>query len=854
VILSLFLDTSNGATPMPTVFFATDMIRFGSYALCCVLFIMETSRNIRHWMVTRLFWILSFISGCFKQTQLIREMTDSTLNVFDYSAYLYQVVFVCNLFLAVLGILGFCFAKYMEIFDDPDLFILKKKAKKDRIRIRPRDIALLIWYGWYLLIPGIIFACVQGYSVIEIAERASDVITASQEGKEAVDAVKIYFYIWIPVGFVCTIAQMICLGVGGEIILSKIRNRLFESLSKQDMGFFSDVGTGYLISRLTTDTDIMGLALTVQLSQLMPPLVELIVGIIKLFNATWRLSLLMNLLLLVTFVLTTVRSQLITQRYAAKYSDTKAISTRKATECIFGYSIVRTFGTDYSERKKYAKLVSATTKIGSIREFLEGIFEGLEQCLNNLIIAIGLFFGASLVLNKNIASGELSVFALVGITTIRAFLQVVRVAPEFYKASGSAARVLDLVYRKPRYDIDSGDEIPDDEFKGHIEFKNVTFAYDKYNEHGDLIKENVLTNYSLDIPAGTSCALVGASGSGKSTVLSLALRFYDVDDGEVLVDGRNIKSLKPRWLLGQMGVVSQMPTLFNGTIEENVKYSCLNPEDFANEEEFWRAVDLANAKAVIESHTEREKFIVGEQGGNLSGGQRQRISIARCIRKNPKLLVFDEVTSALDPESEAHVMVGLKNLMKGKTCLIVAHRLHTIIDCDKIVVMQKGRIIEQGRHQELMEKKGSYFELFSKQQVLSQMQHVEGIPSLVPDPGLQNNVEQLVTALQAHDCFNDLQIKELVQKLSKQTGLQQKEEKLLAISEEPQRNILTELVFGDGFADAEDENTSRWISDDSLSNKKKKKKGDLSNLSQPLLSMDTLQEMQNQPPPPENMQ
>lgn len=298
---------------------------------------------------------------------------------------------------------------------------------------------------------------------------------------------------------------------------------------------------------------------------------------------------------MVIFVVTTIRSRLITQRYSAFYSDSKAQATKKAAEVINGYATVRTFGKDNEELELYSHCVGNTEAVGQQRGALEGLFEGIEFFLNTGVIVLGLWYGCDAIIKETITEDELSAFIFVGIGTIRAFMNVFWVAPEFYKASGSAARIFEVINRKPRIDMDKGIEIPDDEFKGHIEFKNVTFSYANSSS-----KQNILTNYSLDIPAGTSIALVGSSGSGKSTILSLVLRFYDIQDGngEILIDGYDLRVIKPRWLLGQLGVVSQMPVLFEGSIEQNVKYSC-DAEEYVMEDGLLKQVFFAQTMSYL---------------------------------------------------------------------------------------------------------------------------------------------------------------------------------------------------------------------------------------------------------------
>ena len=270
------------------------------------------------------------------------------------------------------------------------------------------------------------------------------------------------------------------------------------------------------------------------------------------------------------------------------------------------------------------------------------------------------------------------------------------------KAVQSGARILKLTNHVPLIPFDEG--IVPEKFEGKIEFKNVTFRYPTR-------PVNVLNNVSFDIPAGQIAAFVGHSGSGKSTSVQLVERYYDANDGLVMLDGRDIREYDPRWLHRQIGIVSQEPTLFQLSIKENVMYGV----ESATDEEVESACEVANAKKFIEKLEKGYDTLVGEKGGQLSGGQRQRVAIARAVIKNPKILICDEATSALDSGSERKVQDALDKIMVGRTSLIVAHRLSTVRNAHIIYVFDTGVIVEQGTHDELVKKKGAYYQLVFRQ-------------------------------------------------------------------------------------------------------------------------------------------
>ena len=235
-----------------------------------------------------------------------------------------------------------------------------------------------------------------------------------------------------------------------------------------------------------------------------------------------------------------------------------------------------------------------------------------------------------------------------------------------------------------------------------IEFKNVSFKYED---------DYVLKDFSLKVPKGTSVALVGQSGSGKSTLANLVTRFYDVNEGSISLDGNNVKNLSKKSLLGLMGIVTQDSILFNDSVSENIK---LGKQD-ASAKEIRNAADIANAHEFIKELPKQYETNIGDGGNKLSGGQKQRLSIARAVLKNPPIMILDEATSALDTESEQLVQTALEKMMKNRTSLVIAHRLSTIQNADNIVVLRKGIIIEQGKHEELLAKKGEYFKLVTMQ-------------------------------------------------------------------------------------------------------------------------------------------
>jgi ABC-type multidrug transport system fused ATPase/permease subunit len=306
------------------------------------------------------------------------------------------------------------------------------------------------------------------------------------------------------------------------------------------------------------------------------------------------------------------------------------------------------------------------------------------------------------IIDGKITAGDM--FSVVGYSFMGAFgfLSITGTFEAEQKAIAAGARIIKLSEHVPKVPFEGGDIIED--FHGHIEFRAVSFKYPTRDVY-------VLQNVSFEVQPGTIVAVVGHSGSGKSTIVQLLERFYDIDEGQILLDGHEIQTLDPRWLHRKIGLVSQEPVLFEGTIRENI---CYGHHD-ATDEEVIAAAEVANAKKFIERMADGYDQMVGGKGNTLSVGQRQRIAIARAVITNPVILITDEATSALDAASEKKVQLALDKLMVNRTAVVVAHRLSTIRNAHQIHVFEDGEIKERGTHEELLKLNGVYFQLIQRQ-------------------------------------------------------------------------------------------------------------------------------------------
>lgn len=316
--------------------------------------------------------------------------------------------------------------------------------------------------------------------------------------------------------------------------------------------------------------------------------------------------------------------------------------------------------------------------------------------------------------------GGFQVFGYIMMAMMAVALGLLRVLPEFAKSNQSIRELLKVVNRVPALRVSGG--VQPEKIVGNITFKEVCFSYPTRPN------VQVLKHFNLEIKPGQSVALVGASGSGKSTIVGLIEKFYEQDSGEILLDGVDLREIDPRWLHRNIGIVTQEPTLFASTITENILYAVKFNGRTYTQEDVENAAKAANAHDFITALPDGYNTILGERGVSMSGGQKQRIAIARAMIQDPALLLLDEATSALDTQSESIVQDALNRLMKGRTTIVIAHRLSTVIDCDMICVMNKGELMEKGTHQELLKiENGYYYKLASKQMMFgnssSQMSH-----------------------------------------------------------------------------------------------------------------------------------
>ncbi|XP_050296701.1 mitochondrial potassium channel ATP-binding subunit [Anthonomus grandis grandis] len=491
----------------------------------------------------------------------------------------------------------------------------------------------------------------------------------------------------------------------GEKIAFKMKTDLFASILKQDIAFFDAQRTGEIVTRLTADIQDFKSSFKQTISGGLRAATQIIGCTVSLFIISPYMTLISLLCIPSVIGIGTVFGSIlrVTSRKAqAQVEKTTAV----ADEAISNIRTVRAFAMEEQERSMFVKEAEKAMNLNETLGFGIGVFQAGTNLFLNGTVLMTLYMGGYLLSTNQLSAGEVMSFLMASQTIQRSLAQVSLLFGSVIKGLAAGGRVFEYINMEPTMRLTGGKILPSHLLKGNIEFRNVTFAYPTRKQ------QVILENFNLSVEAGKTIAIVGASGNGKSTIVALLERFYDVDKGTVLVDGHDIRTLDPSWFRRKvLGLISQEPVLFGTSIMENIRYG--KPE--ATDEEVMKAAKLANADDFISSFPKGYRTMVGERGATLSGGQKQRIAIARALLKDPKILLLDEATSALDAESEKIVQAALDNARKGRTVIVIAHRLSTVRNADLILVLDEGKIVEMGTHAQLQKLKGYYWALTFQQ-------------------------------------------------------------------------------------------------------------------------------------------
>jgi ABC transporter fused permease/ATP-binding protein len=490
--------------------------------------------------------------------------------------------------------------------------------------------------------------------------------------------------------------------LAGERVVAHLREQLYRSIIDQEVAFFDARRTGELTSRLASDTAVLQSAVSVNVSMALRSLAQAVGGVVFLIYTSPRLTALM-LAVVPAVALGAVIYGRRVRRLSRDVQDALAVAGEVAEESIGGIRTVRAFVAEQKEAERYASAVGKALGLARRRIAASAVFMAIASTASFAAAALVFWYGGRLLARGEILPGQLMTFLVYTLMVAMALGGLADLWADFMRAAGAAERVFELLDRPPAIPAQGG--AAPARVDGEVRLERVGFAYPTRPD------VRVLDGVDLTLAAGEVVALVGPSGSGKSTVASLMLRLYDPQEGHVRFDDHDVRALDPRWLRGHIGTVAQEPILFSTTIAENIRYG----RPGASDADVEAAARTANAHAFVSQFPEGYATLVGERGVQLSGGQKQRVAIARAVLKDPRVLILDEATSALDAESEHLVREALERLMRGRTTLIIAHRLSTVMGANRVVVLDGGKIVQSGPHARLVTEEGLYRRLVERQ-------------------------------------------------------------------------------------------------------------------------------------------
>jgi len=477
-------------------------------------------------------------------------------------------------------------------------------------------------------------------------------------------------------------------------VLKDIRNVLFDKIVTLPLSFYSEKSKGDTISRVSSDVDEVKNSFLAILEMIVREPLTILFSLVTMLILSAKLTLFVFIFIPISgFIISKVGKSL--KKGSLRVQQEQGVFLSILEETMSGLRIIKAFNVENVFAKKFEDSNERYYKHSNKLLNRQNLASPISEFLGIIVIGILLVYGGYLVFVDNSMDASFFVgYITLAYNILTPAKAIAKASYGVKKGNGAASRILEFLDSENTI-LEIENPVVKDEFKSNIAINNISFKYED-----DL----VLKNFNLNVPKGKTVALVGQSGSGKSTIANLITRFYDVNEGKITIDDTDIKHLSKSSLRGLLGVVSQDSILFNDTIGNNIKIGKQN----ATDEEIIEALKIANAWEFVKDLPNGIDSNIGDSGNKLSGGQKQRLSIARAVLKNPPIMILDEATSALDTESERLVQSALENMMRNRTSIVIAHRLSTIQNADEIVVMQKGEIVEQGKHNELIEKDGVY--------------------------------------------------------------------------------------------------------------------------------------------------
>lgn len=498
---------------------------------------------------------------------------------------------------------------------------------------------------------------------------------------------------------ICTFIQARLSAILSQKIVRRMREDLFEVIVNLPVKYLDSHSHGDIMSRMTNDVENISNTVSQSLSSLFSGVLTVIGTVLMMFYLCPKLALLSCTTVILTVVATKFLSRAMKHFYRRKQVLLGELNGT-IEEMVTGYKSVTAYNRQEAVINQFAKTSDELTEVGIVAEILAGSMGPVMNVINNISFVIIAAFGGYFAINGTISIGVISAFIVYAKQFGRPIDEIAQVYGQIQTAVAGAERVF-AIMDEPQEDK-SGNAVMDN-LKGVIKFDRVNFSYEKGKQ--------VLHDFFLEVPAGSKVALVGQTGSGKTTVVNLLMRFYDVDSGSIYIDNTDIRDIDCRNLRKNTAIVLQDTVLFADTVKNNLKYS----NEAATDEQVDAAAVMSNCHSMIMRLPKKYDTMLSGKGHNISQGQRQLLSIARAFLAQPKILILDEATSSVDTRTEKKIQDAMVKLMENRTSLIIAHRLSTIQDADCIVVMDDGRIVETGKHEELLAKKGRYYKLYMTQ-------------------------------------------------------------------------------------------------------------------------------------------
>ncbi|WP_026477715.1 ABC transporter ATP-binding protein [Alkaliphilus transvaalensis] len=543
--------------------------------------------------------------------------------------------------------------------------------------------------------------------------------------KETLEGIKIFGIAYLVLIIALSASVFAFISVAGKIetgLTYAIRKEGFKRLQELSFSYYDNKAVGWLMARMTSDIVRLGEIISWGTVDLVWGSTKMVAIVAVMLYLNWKLALI-SLVVVPFLAITSLYFQKKILKEYRLVRKTNSKITGAFNEGITGAKTTKVLVREEKNLEDFSQLTSSMRGSSIKAAIFSSLFLPIVLAFGSIGTALALWFGGIAVETHGVSYGTLVAFISYTILFFEPIREMARVFAEFQSSHASAERVMSMINTEPEIKDtqkvilkygDSFNPIKENwpEIQGNITFKNVSFHYNP--------EEPILSDFNLEIKAGETIALVGETGSGKSTIVNLACRFYEPTEGEIFIDGVEYRELSQLWLQSNLGYVLQSPHLFSGTIRENIRYGKLD----ASEVEIIRAAKLVNAHEFIMKLSNGYDTEVGDGGGLLSSGEKQLISFARAVLANPKIFVLDEATSSIDTETEQIIQKAIQKVLKGRTSFIVAHRLSTIRSADRILVIRKGKIEEMGNHNELMNKKGYYYRLYTNQFIEEEEQKV----------------------------------------------------------------------------------------------------------------------------------